>query len=161
MEETNRTHLLFVEDDPSLRTLIGMRIKAAGFDFTPCEDFLSAKQAIDSGKKFDGLLSDGFYAGDKLFPEVGSMSLLRYMHHKGLLATTPVVIASTMPHLIQPHLDRLGAMPDMAGFLPPPVFGKEEPKLILATLKDMISKVREATRPGASSGVPGGMTRNP
>jgi CheY-like chemotaxis protein len=161
MEDSNRPHLLLVEDDRSLRTLIGMRIKAAGLDYTPCEDFLSAKQAIDSGKKFDGVWSDGFYAGDKLFPEVGSMSLLRHLHHQGLLATTPVVIASTMPHLIQPHLERLSAMPDMAGFLPPPVLGKEEPKLILTTLKDMMCQLREAMRPGANPGVPTGITRKP
>ena len=64
MSNVPRPHILYVEDNASMRTLMAIRLAQAGCEGALSEDFSSAKQIIESGRPIHGVISDGVYRGE-------------------------------------------------------------------------------------------------
>ena len=105
--------ILIAEDDPDVRTYLGMQLRAAGHDTLWAEDATSALRLCELDKPDLVLLDLGLAGGD------GFLVLERL---KSLsLGTRVIVLSGRDPQLNESHAHRLGAV----AFLQKPVPGRE------------------------------------
>ena len=80
--------ILIVDDSPSLRRMIAMTLKGAGYDIVEAEDGLDALERVATGR-FDAVLTD------QNMPRMDGLSFIREFRGRPEGQGVPVVFLST------------------------------------------------------------------
>ncbi|MEJ0063974.1 MAG: response regulator [Alphaproteobacteria bacterium] len=99
---------LIVEDDMQTQKAIVNAFKRAGFEVTACPDFASAKAALEKKSRFDVLITDGDYCGDKEYPGMGSLSLLKLLKKEPGFCPLITTMITGEKRKFERHLKALG-----------------------------------------------------
>ncbi|WP_181703207.1 chemotaxis protein CheW [Chthonobacter albigriseus] len=82
--------LLFIDDSPFFRNMLGPVLKAAGFDVTTCASATEAMRRLGEGERFDVIVSD------IEMPGVNGFELAEMLRRDARFKTTPIIALSAL-----------------------------------------------------------------
>lgn len=95
-----RPVVLVAEDEESVRSMIAIVLRAAGFDAVLCADGLDAAERIESGVRVDAVLMD------LRMPRLGGLELVARLRSRPQSAHLPVVAMSAYNDEVQERAAR-------------------------------------------------------
>lgn len=90
-----RPVILVAEDEESVRRMIGLVLRAAGYDSVLCADGLAAAEELESGMAVDAVLMD------LRMPRMGGLELVARIRRHDALHALPVVAMSAYNDEVQ------------------------------------------------------------
>lgn len=90
-----RPVILVAEDEESVRRMIGLVLRAAGYDSVLCADGLAAAEELESGVSVDAVLMD------LRMPRMGGLELVARIRRNDALQALPVVAMSAYNDEVQ------------------------------------------------------------
>ncbi|MEX2446393.1 MAG: response regulator [Dehalococcoidia bacterium] len=108
---TGRPLVLVAEDEESVRSMLGMVLRVAGFDALLCTDGLDAAERLESGVQVDAVLID------VRMPRLGGIELVERLRRRPELARLPVIAMSAYNDEVQ---ERAARAAGADAFLPKP-----------------------------------------
>ncbi|MGE3856431.1 MAG: response regulator [Dehalococcoidia bacterium] len=90
-----RPVILVAEDEESVRRMIGLVLRAAGYDSVLCADGLAAAEELESGADVDAVLMD------LRMPRMGGLELVARIRRHDTLHALPVVAMSAYNDEVQ------------------------------------------------------------
>ncbi|MEI7926214.1 MAG: response regulator [Chloroflexota bacterium] len=94
-ETTARPVILVAEDEESVRRMIGLVLRAAGYDSVLCADGLAAAERLEAGPSVDAVLMD------LRMPRMGGMELVARIRQRPELRMLPVIAMSAYNDEVQ------------------------------------------------------------
>jgi len=94
-QTTPRPIILVAEDEESVRRMIGLVLRAAGYDSVLCADGLAAAEQLESGVAVDAVLMD------LRMPRMGGLELVARIRRHPVLQSLPVVAMSAYNDEVQ------------------------------------------------------------
>ncbi|MGB4101282.1 MAG: hypothetical protein WBK91_05195 [Alphaproteobacteria bacterium] len=139
-----------VEDEPDHIMTLEDRLSSKGIPFLSRGDFRQARAILESGQKISMVLSDGRYPGEGEFSQIGSISLLRYMHMNNMMEQTPLIIMTNSPELVNGGIEQLMVMPGMQNLRIPEIVLKTDMNHVFAVVSRKLGLPVDPRQAGAS-----------
>jgi two-component system chemotaxis sensor kinase CheA len=115
-EALTRT-LLFVDDAPFFRNMLGPVLKATGYQVTTCESAVDALRMFDEGRKFDVVVSDIEMPGMNGFEFAEALKRSPRHRHIPILALSAITTPASIERGRQAGFDDYIAKFDRAGLI--------------------------------------------
>jgi two-component system chemotaxis sensor kinase CheA len=115
-EALTRT-LLFIDDAPFFRNMLGPVLKATGFQVTTCESAVDALRLFDEGRKFDVVVSDIEMPGMNGFELAEALKRSPRHRHIPILALSAITTPASIERGRQAGFDDYIAKFDRAGLI--------------------------------------------
>jgi two-component system, chemotaxis family, chemotaxis protein CheY len=80
---------MIIDDSSTMRKIVGLALKAGGYEFTEAENGKDALEKLKTSKKID------FFLVDVNMPEMNGIEFVKNIRSNGQYKNTPVIILTT------------------------------------------------------------------